>query len=77
MNVSKNHDYIGNAVAITFSAMFVLTGCDTASYFHRKFKKAILEQVLKKEVLAVELPSDLGEHTQLSETSEEKLKRFV
>ena len=57
--------------------MFVLTGCDTASYFHRKFKKAILEQVLKKEVLAVELPSDLGEHTQLSETSEEKLKKFV
>ena len=30
-----------------------------------------------QQVLAVELLSDLGEHTHLSETSEEKLKRFV
>ena len=30
-NVSKIHDYIGNAVAITLPAMFVLTGCYTVS----------------------------------------------
>ena len=36
VNVSKIHDYIGNAVAITLPAMFVLTGCDTVSYFYRK-----------------------------------------
>ena len=35
-----------------------------------------IERVLKQEALAVELLSDLGEHTHLSETSEEKLKRF-
>ena len=56
---------------------FFLTGCDTVSYFYWKCKNAILEQVLKQEVLVVELLSDLGEHTHLSETSEEKLKRFV
>ena len=28
VNVSKIHDYICNAVAITLPAMFVLTGCD-------------------------------------------------
>ena len=28
--------------------MFVLTGCDTVSYFYRKSKKAILELVLSK-----------------------------
>ena len=77
VNISKMHDYTGNAVAITLSAMFVLTGCDTVSYFYRKSRKAILERVLKQEVLAVELLSDLGEHTHLFETSEEKLKRFV
>ena len=57
--------------------MFVLTGCDTVSYFFRKSKKAILERVLKKEELAVELLSDLGDNTHISETSEEKLKRFI
>ena len=36
VNVSKIHDYIGNAVAITLPAMFVLTGCDTVCYFYRK-----------------------------------------
>ena len=77
MNVSKIYDYIANAVAITLPAMFVITGCDTVSYFYRKSKKAILERVLKQEVLAVELLSDLGEHTHLSEASEEKLKRIV
>ena len=51
MNVSKIHDYIGNAVAITLPAMFVLTGCDAVSYFYRKSKKAILERILKQEVL--------------------------
>ena len=40
-------------------------------------RKTILERALKQEVLAVELLLDLGEHTHLSETSEEKLKRFV
>ena len=77
VNVSKIHDYIANAVAVTLPAMFVITGCDTVSYFYRKSKKAILERVLKQEVLAVELLSDLGEHTHLSEASEEKLKRIV
>ena len=77
VNVSKIHDYVGNAVAITLPAMFVLTGSDTVSYFYRKSKKAVLERVLKQEVLAVDLLSDLGEHTHLSEMSEEKLKRFV
>ena len=41
------------------SAMFVLAGCDTVSYFYRKSKKAILQQVLKQEVLVVELVLDL------------------
>ena len=40
-------------------AMFVLAGCDTVSYFYRKSKKAILQQVLKQEVLVVELVLDL------------------
>ena len=31
VNVSKIHDYIGNTVAITLPATFVLTGCDTVS----------------------------------------------
>ena len=43
LKVSKIHDYIGNAVAITLPGMFVLTGCDTVSYFYRKSKKAIPE----------------------------------
>ena len=37
----------------------------------------IFERVLKQELLAVELLSDLGDHTHILETSEEKLKRFV
>ena len=44
------------------------TGCDTGNYFYRNPKTAIHEQVLKQEVLAVELLLDLGEHTFLSET---------
>ena len=54
-------------VNISTPAMFVLTGCDTVSYFYRKSKKAVLEGVLKQEVLAVELLSELGEHTHLLE----------
>ena len=77
VNVSEIHDYISNAAAITLLAMFVLTGCDTVSYFYRKSKSAILEGVLKQEFLAAELVSDLGEHIQLSDMSEEKSKRFV
>ena len=57
--------------------MFVLTGCDTLSYFYRKSKTAILEWVLKHKVVAVELLSDFEEYTHLSEMSEGKLKRFV
>ena len=34
VNVSKFHDYTDNAVAITFTAMFVITGCYTVSYFY-------------------------------------------
>ena len=33
VNVSKLHDYTDNAVAITFTAMFVLTGHYAVSYF--------------------------------------------
>ena len=33
VNVSKLHDYTDNAVAITFTAMFVLTGYYAVSYF--------------------------------------------
>ena len=76
VNVSKVHDCICNAVGIKLAAVFVLSGCDTVSCFYRESKKAILERVLNQEVLAVELPSDLGEHTNLSETSEEKLKKI-
>ena len=47
------------------------------SYLYRKSKKATLERVLKQDVLPAELLSDLGEHTHLSETSEEKLKRLA
>ena len=77
VNVSKIHDYTGNAVRITLPAISILTGCDTVSYFQRKSKEAILKRVLNKDSLAVELQSDLGEHTHLSETSEEKLEKFV
>ena len=52
VNVFKIHDYIGNAVAIPLPTMFILTGCDTVSYFYRKSKKAILERVLKQEVFS-------------------------
>ena len=41
VNVSKINDYISKAVAITLPTMFVLTDCDTVSYFYRKSKKAI------------------------------------
>ena len=47
VNVFKIHDYIGNAAAIRLTAIFFLTGCDTASYLYRKSKKAILERVSK------------------------------
>ena len=57
--------------------MFVHSGFDAVNYFYRKSKKAILERVLKLEILAVELPSDFREHTHLSEILEEKPKRFV
>ena len=40
--------------------MFVLASCDTVSYFYRNSMEAILERVLKQEVLAVELLSDYG-----------------
>ena len=42
VNVSKIHDYIGNAVAITLLEIFVLTCCGTVSYFYLKSKKATL-----------------------------------
>ena len=70
VSVSKIYDCIGNTVAITIPAIFVLTGCDTVSYFYRKFKKTILERVLKQVVLAAELLSDLEKHNHLSKTSE-------
>ena len=76
LNVSKIHKYICNAFAIMQSAMFVLSGHDTVSYFYLKSKKTILEQVLKQQLLAVALASDLEEHTHLLDTLEEKLKRF-
>ena len=41
-NVYKIRNYIGNAVAITLPSMFVLTSCDTVSYFYRQSKKALL-----------------------------------
>ena len=75
--ISKIPDYNGNAVGITLPAMFVLTSCDTVSYYYRKSKKAILERALKQKVPAVELLSDLGQHNHLSETPEENLKKFV
>ena len=66
VNVSKIYDHItGKAAAITLLAMFFLTSCDTVSYFYRKSKRAILEWVLKWQVLAIELGLDLGEHTHL------------
>ena len=76
VNVSKIHGYICNAVAMTLPAMFVLTGCRTVCYVYPKSKKAILERVLKQEILADELLSDFEEYTHLLETLEEKLKRF-
>ena len=76
-NVCKIYEYIDNAVGIMLPTMFILTGCDTVSYFYRKSEKAIFERILEQEVLAVELLSDLGENTHLLEMSEEKLKRFL
>ena len=58
VNVSKIHEYISNAVAITLPAMFILNGCDKMSYFYRKTKKAIFKRVLKHEILAAELLQD-------------------
>ena len=74
VNVSKVHDYIGNAVAMTLPAMFVLAGCDTVSYFYVSPRSLYLS--LEARSLAVELLSDFGEHTYLSDTSEKRLKRF-
>ena len=64
-------------VAITLPALFSATGCVTMSYIYRNFNKAILERVLKQEILTPELLSDFEKHTHLSETSDEKLKIFV
>ena len=75
-NVFKIHEYIGNTAAITLPTTFVLTGRRTVSYFYRKSRKAILERFLKQEILVVELVSDFEKHTHLSETLEEKLKKF-
>ena len=77
VNVSRIREYIGNVLAITFPAMFLLTGCDTVSYFYRKSNKAIFERVLKQEILAVEFLSDFEEHNHVSEMSQKKLKRFA
>ena len=77
VNVSRIHDYVGNTVAVKLAAMFVFNSCDTVSYFYRKSKKATLKRASKQDVLAVAVLSDLGEHAHLSETSEEKLKRYV
>ena len=48
MNVSKIHHYIGYAVAITLPAMFVLTSCDTVSYFNHKSKKETSQRRQRK-----------------------------
>ena len=42
------------------------------SYIYRNSNKAILERVLKQEILTPELLSDFEKHTHLSETSDEK-----
>ena len=77
VNISKIHDFTGNPVALILPAMFVITGCDTVSYFFRKSKKAVFEKVLKKQELAIECLSDLGVNELISEEAEEKVKRFV
>ena len=41
-NVSKIHDYIVNAVAVTLPGMFVVTGCDTMIYLYRKSRRLYL-----------------------------------
>ena len=65
--MSKIHNYIGNAVAITIAAMFVLNSYDIVSYFYCKSEMAILKWVLKQEVSAAELLPNLGAHTHFSE----------
>ena len=57
--------------------MFVITGCDTVSYFFRKSKKVVFERLLKEQDLAIDLLSDLGMDTHLSESAVEKVKRFI
>ena len=64
-------------VAITLPALFLATGCVTVSHIYRNSNKVILERVLKQEILTAELLSDFEKHTHLSETSDEKLKRFA
>ena len=71
VNVSKIHEYIGNSAAITLPAMFVLTGCDTVTYFYVSPRKPYLS------LEARSILSDFGEHTSLSKMSKEKRKRFV
>ena len=51
--------------------------CVTVGYIYKNSNKAILERVLKQEILTPELLSDFEKHTHLSETSDEKLKIFV
>ena len=77
VNVSKLHDFTGNAVALILPAMFVITGCDTVSYFFRKSKKVVFERLLKEQDLAIDLLSDLGMDTHLSESAVKKVKQFI
>ena len=77
VNISKIPDHIGNAISLVIPSLFVLIGCDTVSFFFRKSKKAIFDRVLKRTELAVKLLNDLGVNTRLSESAENKLKKFV
>ena len=65
---------LDNVVAITLTAMFVLTGCYTMSYF---YVQEGYNWEFQQKNLVVEILSDFGEHTYLSGTSKEKLSRFV
>ena len=56
---------------------FMITLVMQLSYFYCKSNRAIVERVFKQEVLAVELLLDFGEHGNIFETSEGKLKRFA
>ena len=74
VNISKIHDHFGREICLIIPSFFILTGCDTVSFFFRKTKKAVFQRVLKIPDLAVTLLTDLGNERDVSVSCDEKIK---